>query len=128
MKENVCEKTAPPEQNATNEKCVCVFQYAPEIGSAPPAYKHHYPVAELTALKLDHDLDCSPFQRPAQNAAQAAAREEAEAREARAAADAAVHMQQTPIPVKSSAPAATDSEEERETTKNQRTGSFRGRV
>ncbi|XP_016333388.1 uncharacterized protein LOC107681588, partial [Sinocyclocheilus anshuiensis] len=135
VEENVCEKTAPPEQNATNKKCVCVFQHAPEIGSAPPAYKHHYPVAELTALKLDHDLDCSPFQRPAQNAArvaiQAAARAEAEARGARAAADAAVHMSQAQefprvpiLPVqqaaeKSSALAATDSEEEREEDEEQ---------
>ncbi len=30
---------------------------------APPPY-HHHPVAELQALKVDSDLDCSPLKRP----------------------------------------------------------------
>ena len=57
----VCVKTVSPEQNATNKQNECVSPHVTEEATAPPpAYNtNHYPVAEISALRLDLDLDRS---------------------------------------------------------------------
>ncbi len=53
-----CEEKVTASHRPTNRSDVSVSKHAP-----PPPY-HHYPVAELQALKVDPDLDCSPPKRP----------------------------------------------------------------
>ncbi|XDV23650.1 hypothetical protein PO909_028138 [Leuciscus waleckii] len=101
----------PLEQNATNEPNLCVFPHVAETASAPPPdyNTNHYPVAEISALKLDLDLDrFPPAPRTAQEArlaearaqielaeaAQRAAQAEADARAARGGAEAAERVAQ----------------------------------
>ncbi len=52
-----CEEKVTASHRLTNRSDVSVSKHA------PPPY-HHYPVAELQALKVDPDLDCSPPKRP----------------------------------------------------------------
>ncbi len=81
--------SAPPEP--TNPQYVCVSPHENTVRPAPPEYKTHiYPMAQLSALKFDPDLDCSPPRQPQQDAQARAARgAEREAREATQAAQAA---------------------------------------
>ncbi len=81
--------SAPPEP--TNPQYVCVSPHENTVRPAPPEYKTHiYPMAQLSALKFDPDLDCSPPRQPQQDAQARAARgAEREAREAAQAAQAA---------------------------------------
>ncbi len=81
--------SAPPEP--TNPQYVCVSPHENTVRPAPPEYKTHiYPMAQLSALKFDPDLDCSPARQPQQNAQARAARgAEREAREATQAAQTA---------------------------------------
>ncbi len=48
-----CEEKVTASHKPTNRSNVSVFKHA------PPPY-HHNPMAELRALKVDPDLDCSP--------------------------------------------------------------------
>ncbi|KAL1256497.1 hypothetical protein QQF64_012042 [Cirrhinus molitorella] len=52
-----CKEKVNASHSITNLSDVCVSKHA------PPPY-HHYPVAEMQALKADPDLDCSPPRRP----------------------------------------------------------------
>ncbi len=81
--------SAPPEP--INSQYVCVSPHENAVRSAPPEYETHiYPMAQLSALKFDHDLDCSPPRQPQQDAQARAARgAEREARDAAQAAQAA---------------------------------------
>ncbi len=81
--------SAPPEP--TNPQYVCVSPHENTVRPAPPEYKTHiYPMAQLSALKFDPNLDCSPARQPQQNAQARAARgAEREAREATQAAQTA---------------------------------------
>uniref|UniRef100_A0A9J8CJW6 ribonuclease H n=1 Tax=Cyprinus carpio carpio TaxID=630221 RepID=A0A9J8CJW6_CYPCA len=54
-KNEKCEEKVTAAQKLTNPSDVCSL--------APPPYPH-YPAAELQALKVDPDLDCSPPKRP----------------------------------------------------------------
>ncbi len=56
-KNEKCEGKVTASHRPTNRSDVSVSKHA------PPPY-HHYPVAELQALKVDPDLDCSPPKRP----------------------------------------------------------------
>ncbi len=68
--------SAPPEP--TNPQYVCVSPHENTVRPAPPEYKtHSYPMAQLSALKFDPDLDCSPPRQPQQDA-QARATQDAE--------------------------------------------------
>ncbi len=68
-----CEEKVTASHKPTNRSDVSVFKHAPQP-------YHHYPVAELRALKVDPDLDCSPQKRP--TAPQAKEEEEEEDPEA----------------------------------------------
>ncbi len=66
--------SAPPEP--TNPQYVCVSPHENTVRLAPPEYKTHiYPMAQLSALKFDPDLDCSPPRQPQQDAQARAARD-----------------------------------------------------
>ncbi len=66
--------SAPPEP--INSQYVCVSPHENAVRSAPPEYKTHiYPTAQLSALKFDPDLDCSPPRQPQQDAQARAARD-----------------------------------------------------
>ncbi len=56
-KKEKCEGKVTASHKPTNRSDVSVFKHA-------PLPYHHYPVAELRALKVDPDLDCSPQKRP----------------------------------------------------------------
>ncbi|KAI2648563.1 Gag-Pol polyprotein [Labeo rohita] len=56
-KNEECEEKVTATHRSTNSFDVFIFPYV------PPSY-HHYPVAELQALKVDPDLNCSPPRRP----------------------------------------------------------------
>ncbi len=81
--------SAPPEP--TNPQYVYVSPHENTVRPAPPEYKTHiYPIAQLSALKFDPDLDCSPVKQPQQDAQARAARgAEREGRETARAAQAA---------------------------------------
>ncbi len=65
--------SAPPEP--TNPQYVCVSPHENTVRPAPPEYRTHiYPIAQLSALKFDPDLDCSPVKQPQQDAQARAAR------------------------------------------------------
>ncbi len=65
--------SAPPEP--TNPQYVCVSPHENTVRPAPPEYKTHiYPMAQLSALKFDPDLDCSPPRQPQQDVQARAAR------------------------------------------------------
>ncbi|KAI2661077.1 Filamentous hemagglutinin [Labeo rohita] len=56
-KKEECEEKVTATHRSTNPFDVFIFPHV------PPPY-HHYPVAELQALKVDPDLNCSPPRRP----------------------------------------------------------------
>ncbi len=65
--------SAPPEP--TNPQYASDSPHENAVRPAPPEYrKHIYPIAQLSALKLDPDLDCSPPRQPQQDAQARAAR------------------------------------------------------
>ncbi len=65
--------SAPPEP--TNPQYVYVSPHENTVRPAPPEYKTNiYPMAQLSALKFDPDLDCSPARQPQQDAQARAAR------------------------------------------------------
>ncbi len=73
--------SAPPEP--TNPQYASVFPHENAVRPAPPEYRTHiYPIAQLSALKFDPDLDCSLIKQPQQDAQARAARDaEREGRE-----------------------------------------------
>ncbi len=65
--------SAPPEP--TNPQYASDSPHENAVRPAPPEYrKHIYPIAQLSALKFDPDLDCSPPRQPQQDAQARAAR------------------------------------------------------
>ncbi len=81
--------SAPPEP--TNPQYASVFPHENAVRPAPPEYRTHiYPIAQLSALKFDPDLDCSLIKQPQQDTQARAARgAEREGRETARAAQAA---------------------------------------
>ncbi len=107
--------SAPPEP--TNPQYVCDSPHENTVRPAPPEYRtHSYPMASLSALKFDPDLDCSPPRQPQQDAQARAARgAEREAREATQAAQTAAAERATQAAQAArEARAAQTAQEERE--------------
>ncbi len=107
--------SAPPEP--TNPQYASDSPHENAVRPAPPEYrKHIYPIAQLSALKFDPDLDCSPPRQPQQDAQARAARgAEREGREtARAAQTEAAGRATQAAQAAREARAAQTAQEERE--------------